>query len=203
MEIFQSIARNREWLFSGIGVLILGGIGKVAYPWLKQLKNHFFPVVNEIKVQIVAIGLEKPTVAVQITNRTPSLSVVIHHVRVHYGNWDFSRYFELFPQCKTTLPPNDKLERQLSFKPLECRLGERTRQKSAPITKDPHAPPGIESPAQLFNAIGMGNANDSWIEIDFNEYEQREFLRGSVKEMFDLVGKQHRELRKNKAPAKG
>jgi hypothetical protein len=140
--------------------------------------------------------LEKPTVVVQITNRTPSLTVVIHHVRVHYGNFDFSRYFELHPLCKTPLPPKDKLEWRLSFKPFEWALGERTRQKTPPISKDPKSPPGIESPAQLFNAIGMGNAKDSWIEIDFNEYEQRKFLKGKVKRVFDLVGKQHRELRK-------
>jgi hypothetical protein len=44
----------------------------------------------------------------------------------------------------------------------------------------------------------MGNAKDSWLEIDFNEYKSRKFLHGKVKAVFDLVGKQMRATRSKK-----
>jgi hypothetical protein len=149
-----------------------------------------------IKVKILSQSLIRPIVVVQIINQTPLLTVVVHEVRVHYGNADFSRYFGLYPQSKQSLLPKDKLEWKLSTKPFEWVLGERAKQRVMPINSDPMALPGIESPAQLFNAIGMGNARDSWIEVDFNEYENRKFLRGKIKRIFDLVGRECSELRK-------
>jgi len=35
----------------------------------------------------------------------------------------------------------------------------------------------------------------SWVEVDFNEYEERKFLSGEIQGIFDFVGKQTRARR--------
>jgi hypothetical protein len=165
---------------------------KWLYDVFKDLRAGRYP----IKVQIFSTGVDRPTVAVRVTNRNPSGDVVVHAVRVHYGNQIFSRSFILSPGDKVSIRAKDRSEWLLSFD--EVRLTERTRQRTPPLDIDLKKQPGIESPAQLFNAIGMGEKSHSWIEVDFNEYSQRQFLKGKVKFTFDLVGKRHRELRKQK-----
>lgn len=160
---------------------------------LKELAINRYP----IKVRLSVTGIDRPTALVTIVNETPSLTVHIHAVRVHYGYKWFTRALTLLPAEKVTLQPKDKADWILSFD--TAILTERRLQKEPPGAPDPSSQPGIESPAQLFNAIGMGDRKNSWIEVDFNEYSQREFLRKKVKEVFDRIGKQHREIRKRKA----
>jgi len=99
------------------------------------------------------------------------------------------------PAKKVMIQPKDVAEWILSFENEETILTERTLQKTQPRAPEPNRQPGIESPAQLFNAIGMGDKDHSWVEIDFNEYKEREYLKGKVKYYFDAVGKQHQEIR--------
>ena len=159
------------------------------YELAKDLAFTRYP----IKVRISVVGVEMPTVQVTITNETPSTDAYVHKVRVHYGNKVFSRALTLMPAEKIVIKAKDKAEWILSFE--TAILTERFTQKTPPVPPRRNQQPGIDSPAQLFNAIGMGEAGHSWIEVDFNEYSNREFLRGKVKEVFDSVGKQHRELR--------
>lgn len=146
-----------------------------------------------IKVCLSITGVDLPIFTASIVNQTPTLAVHIHAVRVHYGNKWFNRALTLFPAEKVTLNPKEKAEWLLRYDTTilsECR-----RQKGPIKASDPNKQPGIDSPSQLFNAIGMGDKRDSWIEVDFNEYSQRKFLKSKVKSIFDAVGKQHRELR--------
>jgi hypothetical protein len=159
------------------------------YELAKDLAFNRYP----IKVRISVVGVDVPTVQVAITNETPSTDVYIHVVRVHYGNKIFSRAFTLLPAEKIFIKAKDRAEWALSFE--KAILTERVTQKGPPAVPNRNEQPGIDSPAQLFNAIGMGQPEHSWIEIDFNEYSNREFLRGQVKSAFDTVGKLHRELR--------
>ncbi len=164
-------------------------------PWYEVLKDLLFNRYP-IKASIGIDKLDKPTIVISISNQTPSNPVIIHSVRVHFGNLDFSRAFVLHPREKFNLASKDEAHWKLLFENSKTCIQERTRSKAPPLNHNPKAQPGIESPAQLFNAIGMGNAIDSWVEVDFNEYKDRRFLRGKVKRMFDIVGQQHRELRK-------
>ena len=170
------------------------------YEQIKDLGINRYP----IKVRISASGVDLPTVSVNIVNETPTLAVHIYAVRVHYGDKLFTRALTLLPAEKVTLQPKEKGDWILSYD--TAILTERSISKEPPRASDPNSQPGIKSPAQLFNAIGMGNEKDSWIEVDFNEYSERKFLKSKVKGIFDAVGKQHREIRKRKQaepPGKG
>jgi hypothetical protein len=168
------------------------GLLALVTSWYTMLRNSYLNR-NSIKVTIGMDGVEKPTVAVTIINQSNSQPANIHKVTVRYGNFHFSRAFVLFPQSKVTLPTKDKGKWVLSFDQVV--ITKRTRSKNPDFDHDPNSHPGIDSPAQLFNAIGMGNETDSWLEIDFNEYEDRVYLKGKVKEVFDMVGKTHRSMR--------
>jgi len=162
------------------------------YDALKDLLFNRYPIRPSLHID----NLGKPTIAVLISNQTPSLSVIVRSVRIHYGNFYSTRALVLYPQSAVTLPPKEEAKWILSFEVSKIGIQERTHRKTPILNPNQNAQPGIESPAQLFNAIGMGNAKDSWIEVDFNEYKQRCFLKGKVKKMFDIVGKQLQALRK-------
>lgn len=167
-------------------------IDKLIAP-LKEFAINRYP----LKLVIGSTGCERPMVSLTVWNQTATLAVFVHAIRVHYGNKWFSRALTLTPFTTVSLAPKAKAEWVLSYD--DTILTERTIQKEPPTAQAPDKQqPGIESPAQLFNAIGMGDKKDSWIEIDFNEYEQREFLRGKVKGAFDMVGNLHRQIRKRK-----
>lgn len=171
------------------------GLLSLVTSWYTMFRNSYLNR-NSIKVAVSMDGVPNPTIAVSIVNQSNSQPTIIHQVRVHYGNFHFSRAFVLFPQSKVTLSPKDKVKWVLSFEPKETVVTERIRTKNPNTKYDPDSQPGIDSPAQLFNAIGMGKKSCSWIEVDFNEYEDRIYLKGRVQEVFDMVGKTHRELRK-------
>lgn len=159
------------------------------YDLLKDLGFNRYP----IRVHLSATVGEVPEIELEIVNHTPAYSVHINQVRIHFGVKSLTRAFILEPISTVTLPPKGRNKWTLPYE--ETRIIERRIQKSPPGIFEPNQQPPIKSPAQLFNAIGMGAEKASWIEIDFNEYEQRVFLRGKVKGMFDLVGNQHKQIR--------
>lgn len=151
-------------------------------------------ILNRYPISVeVSSGKEPPTVLLTITNHTPSIPVFIREVRVHYGCKERSRAFKLVPHTTVELKPKQTEEWYLSYEPHETIVTVRYFAKSQVIPQSDG--PGIESPAQLFNAIGMGKANDSWVEIDFNEYRERRFLHRKIKNTFDFVGLQTRARR--------
>ena len=165
-------------------------MGHYVYELIKDLIINRYP----INVRISATGIDLPAVSVSIVNKTPTLAVHVHAVRIHYGT-------KVLPAEKVTLPPKEKGDWILSFD--TAILTERRIRKEAPRAINPNSQPGIESPAKLFNAIGMGKKKDSWVEIDFNEYSNWKFLKSRVKGIFDAVGKLHCEIRKRKRAEQG
>ncbi len=148
-----------------------------------------------LSVTISVCGLE-PSVCVTVVNKSPSIPLFVHAIRAHFGSENFSRSFKLDPPTTTEVKPKAKCEWVFSFVPFETLLGEHIRQKEKPKVSPPDLQPGIAHPSQLFNAIGMGSPDNSWLEIDFNEYERREFQRGEVQEAFARVRSHRDELRR-------
>jgi hypothetical protein len=149
-----------------------------------------------IKVGIYAETTEMPKVCVEIVNQTPNTPVYVHSVRIHFGNKDFSRSFVLSPYGDFTVSPKSKACWKLHYE--NTKIVVTARMKKPPVKPFLEDSPGIDSPARLFDAIGRGYPKDSRIEIDFNEYMRRRYLYGKVQAMFDVVGKQMQEYRKNK-----
>ena len=164
-----------------------------------DLFNRFRENRTPIRLKPYVDSHPVPTVAITVTNISPTISVFVHGIRVHFGNEVFSRAFKLHPSSTVSLAPKARKTWVLSYEPSQTILIERTSQKERPKANSPDSQPGIESPAQLFNAIGMGDKNHSWIEVDFNEYSKRQFARGQIKSIFDSVGMLKRELRKIEA----
>lgn len=150
-----------------------------------------------LKVALSSDGVHVPTVKATIYNRSSKIPATVHSVRVHFGSKLFSRALHLSPWEPVTIPPKGKAVWHLSFKAV--RLTERWTQRAPSADQNPRAQPGIDRPEDLFNAVGMGDRKASWIEIDFNEFEQHRFKRGLVQPVFDLVGRQHRQLRQCRA----
>ncbi len=140
------------------------------------------------------------TVIVSIVNQTPNLAVFVRKVTVHYGTKRRSRAFLLVPSTEIKLEPKQTRNWKVPFDPDETVIVQQYLTKEAqPSFSDQ---PGIESPAQLFNAIGMGDKRHSWVEVDFNEYESRVYLKGKVKPMFDFVGKHMESKREDSKEAR-
>ena len=156
--------------------------------------------LNRYPIKITASGGgEPPTVVLTLTNKTPNLPVFIHDVRVHFGFEERSRAFSFMPQSTVELRPKETKKWCLSLESHETKIVVRYLAKDPTVARNASGP-GIDSPAQLFNAIGMSPKNHSWVEVDFNEYEQRKFLRGTIQGVFDMVGKMHKALRNRKVP---
>lgn len=128
------------------------------------------------------------TVEIDITNQTATLPTIIHQVRIHFGSKFLNRAFALVPHGHVHLGPKSRGIWFLSWAPGDLAIVVRTVSKQPPKTNDEAMNPGIESPMQLFDAIRMGDARASWVEVDFNEYREREFLRGKMKGIFTVVG---------------
>ena len=163
---------------------------------LKDLVESFLYNRHPLKVAIGFEALPKPHVSVEIKNQTPAFTAHVHSVRVHYGMKERNLSFVLFPFSKVSLAPKDRAIWKLEYEPAKSKIQKFTEMDRPPPYPPDNDGPGIDSPASLFNAIGMGKKEDSWIEVDFNEYDKRIFKRGDVKEIFDAVGKATRELRK-------
>jgi hypothetical protein len=162
------------------------------YRLSKDLGFNRYP----IKVTISSTGITSPEARITIINQTPEIDVQVHQVRMHFGHKTFNRAFILTPNQKVTVTKKDKAFWHLTYD-ANISIIERRIQKDPPSSISPDAQPGIQSPAQLFNAIGMGDPKASWIEVDFNEYEGREFLRGKVQPIIDNIGKTIKANREN------
>ena len=162
---------------------------------LKELALNRYP----IRVDLAANDIPLPHILIHITNRTSNMPVEIRAVRVHFGSDQFNRSLTLIPFGAVELAPKKKKTWRLSYEPDETLVSVNYITPKPPSgEKDPDGP-GIDSPAQIFNAIGRGNPKDSWIELDFNEYEKRKFKKGKIKNMFDNVGNSMNARREREA----
>lgn len=165
---------------------------------MKDLVETFLYNRHPLKVGVRFEGVPLPHVRVEIKNQTPQYMVHIHSVRVHHGTRKENMALVLFPFDKVSIPPKDKREWSLEYEPSKTKVRRNSVMDAFPPYFASDHGPDIDSPASLFDAIGRGDPKDSWIEIDFNEYDNRVFAKGRVSEIFDAVGKAVQEWRKRK-----
>lgn len=136
-----------------------------------------------IKAQVSRLPL---TIVVSVINRTKDFPLHVHAVRIHFGMARYSSYFQLTPYESIQIQPRARAEFDLPFN--DNIMGRRYETQSIPKDlNNPDRPPPWESAAQLFLAIARGAPNASWIEVDFNEFTERRFLRGRIQRLFHLI----------------
>jgi hypothetical protein len=129
---------------------------------------------------VTSIREEIPTIYVSITNRTKDNQIFVRAVRIHFGIPDYTYSFLLVPTGSHKIEPHGTKDFFIPF-------GATTIQHRQYVKKPPadfNAYPSFDSPADLFRAIANGNQRNSWIEIDFNEFEERRFKRGCIAPLF-------------------
>jgi hypothetical protein len=120
---------------------------------------------------------------VSLTNVSRDLTCHVHAVRIVCGvsaehNWAFI----CEPEEKLSITPKDTLEYQIPFPPRKISRTYLSAQLPLPHQTQP---PPFKSPFGLWRLFSLCPADQSWVSIDFNEYRQREYCRGSVKTLFE------------------
>lgn len=177
---------------STIGIIIAFLSLRPKWAEWKQSKFWNSPIQVDIIFDYQAQE-QMPFVVVNITNQTTNTPVFIQATRIHFGSENHSRSLRLEPYGEIKLEPKSKTSWRLEYSRNIVSVHYRT--KTPPQAEVDPEGPGIESPAQLFNAIGHGAPKDSWISVDFNEHQGRVFQRGKVQMIFDQVGKKMKQLR--------
>jgi hypothetical protein len=161
-------------------------------PIYEILSNRF-----PIRLEIGATGVDPKFLYVEITNQTTSIPVCVRKVRIHFGNQQSSCALHLEPFEEVKIAPKER--KQFLLKYNNNKVSRRYLTPHRPTPREDNSGPGFDSPANLFNAIGHGNPEDSWLEIDFNEFDDRVFLKGKIQPMIDSIGCYTRDLRNKKA----
>ncbi len=138
-----------------------------------------------------------PILKVTLTSLLPVGAVHVDHVRIHYGCTEYNHYFVLDPHATQELPPKRSMIWTLPYE--NTLIGRRTIQKEVTLGSDR---PSFDSPADLFRAIAKGGECDSWVEVDFDNRQQRLFKRGRVQSIFSSMLKTAKELARREAQNK-
>ena len=127
-----------------------------------------------------------PVFFISLVNQTKDTPLFVHSVRIHYGNKFYNYSFVLLPRKTVEIAPKAKFDFYLSYANAETLIQRSELQKTPPefIASDY---PSFNSGADLFKAIANGEKQDSWIEIDFNEFKSRRFRRGRIKREFSAI----------------
>lgn len=91
-------------------------------------------------------------------------------------------FFRLVPHDTIHIAPRDRMVYHLPF--VQTIIGRRYTTEQRPNLNSDDCDPPFESPADLFKAIARAPQRDVWLEIDFNEFTQRQFLRGELQPLF-------------------
>ena len=135
----------------------------------------------------VHVGRRPPTILVTIINKTQDVPLHVHEVRIHLGLKRYSYFFQLTTDGTATIPSKDKREFHLPYE--RTIVGQHYESNELPNLHAEDSGPGFDSPADLFKAIARSKPEDSWLEIDFNEYRKRRFLQGRVQSFFHDIAK--------------
>lgn len=153
-----------------------------------------FPIVMEfldsrflLRVGIGSSGIP-PLACVTVVNRSRTTPAIIHAVRIHHGSFDYTYSFQLPPFESITISPKDRKEFILPNNANAIKINHHLRTRTRPEL-DMSSQPSFDHPRDLFRAIKNGGEKDSWVEIDFNEFERRIFCKGKVKELFQSFKK--------------
>lgn len=135
----------------------------------------------------ISVGGRPVTIIVIIINKTKDFPLHVHDVRIHAGFRAYTYFFRLAPTETITIAPR---ARQAYFLPFEHTIvGRRYETKQMPNLNADDSGPTFDSPADLFKSIARSKPNESWLEIDFNEFTSRIFLKGEVQPMFHNITK--------------
>ena len=122
-------------------------------------------------------------IIVSLINHTKDTPLFVHAVRIHFGTRFYNHFFHLSP-CETVeIVSRAKHTFTLDSNPIVGRFSE---QKTQPDFTE-NAEPSFDSPRDLFRAIAHGKPRDSWLEVDFNEFEKRVFLRHKLQPLLRSV----------------
>jgi hypothetical protein len=138
---------------------------------------------------------DPPTIYVSITNRTKDTPLIVKAVRTHFGRHDYTYSFLLAPVGTHKVEPGDTKDFFIPF--TATTVQHRQYVKKPPADFDAY--PSFDGPADLFRAIANGRPKSSWIEIDFNEFEERRFRRGRIASLFAQCIKTGKERANKKA----
>jgi hypothetical protein len=136
----------------------------------------------------IGLGIKDypPNICVSITNHTRQSTLYVNRVGIHYGRTDYNYSFTLEPFGQQTIQAKETKDFCLSpIKPVLVSFIQLVKKLPAPGV----AFPSFDSPADLFRAIANGNADDSWMEIDFNEFKAKPFKKGLIKRLFQEAHK--------------
>lgn len=147
---------------------------------LFDLAKQFVEGRRPLYLKTIIYGDSPPVFVLRITNTTKDMPVYIHCVRIHYGHKDYNHSFLLSPNEKAEIIPKDTKEYQLGYG--DCRI-----QRHSNSINDDNIPLSFSNPGDLFRAIANGRKEDSWAEIDFNEYRYKKYLRGKIKSVFHSI----------------
>jgi len=162
-----------------------------------EVISHRFPIKLEIGAYGEADSDDLKYLYVELTNQTASVPVVVRQVRIHFGNQHSSCSLHLEPYEDVKIAPKER--KQFVLRYHNNKVSRHYLSSNLPSPHEDRSGPGFDSPANLFNAIGRGSAEDSWLEIDFNEFDRRIFLKGKIQPMIDSIGCYIRDARIRKA----
>lgn len=162
-----------------------------------DLAEKLIEMRKPLQVRCLFEGATPPIFIVVITNVSRGEPVAIKQVRVHFGMKDYTYAFVLSPGEVTDIPPKHDAKFFLSYDGCAVRLFTVTRQR--PGNLGGGSPP--ETPAHLFLAISKAKSEDSWIEVDFNEFERREFMKGKIRSIFEHMLAVGRKAMSQQPPA--
>jgi hypothetical protein len=152
------------------------------WKWIAEERQTRTPLLAQ-----VSIDRRPPTILVTVVNKTKNLPLHVHGVRVHLGLKRYSYFFDLVTDGTATIPPKDKRDFHLPFE--DTIVGRHYESKELPNFNAEDSGPSFDGPADLFKAFARSSPEDSWVEIDFNEFTKRRFLQGKLQPLFLGISK--------------
>lgn len=147
-----------------------------------DLLEKFVERRRPLEVRCRFQGDRPPVFFVDVTNISRAEPVVIKEARVHFGMPEYNHAFVLMPREARDLPPKYTLPFSL---PYEGAVVKKIITVENPTSLD--YPLTLKSPGDLFFAIAKAKPDDSWVELDFNEFEHHQFLKGKVQPVFQRM----------------
>ncbi len=138
---------------------------------------------TQITLQITIIAEMLPFLRISVHNKSETAPLHVHQVRICYGNKNYNHAFVCHPFVEMVAPPKAHVVYRFPhagpFKVAKRLITE------TPQNVDLHL--NLEHPRDFFRAIAQNDAQDSWIEIDFNDVRNHELHRGQVKCLFETM----------------
>lgn len=153
---------------------------------MKALVEEFLYNRHPLKVSITFSGIDRPTLKMELINQTPKYKLIVHEVRIHTGTKENSLAIILSPFEKITIQPKDRSDWTHTFGAAGSRF--LTVQTMEEDEKMPNGPP-VSGLNEIYDRIIERDPNETWIEIDFNEYNKREFMRGKLSSEIGFIKK--------------